>query len=412
MNLTHRTGRGPIAGLPLALAAILIVGEALAPAATTATAINSVFVTPATTTIAPLGSTGGGVNVTVTVNAGVDLSGAGAALTFDKAKLHLTSIAKDPAEVANGVNWGGFPAPASMATFIANANAAGEIPSIGWYYISSSFEAAGADHGIFSASFAVIAAGDSTLTPVIDAFGGLIDGTVANYGAPVSVDSIAGGVVANALPKPSIAALPAWQAGNALTVKWGGTAGTNPIATYDVRYRKAAYSGTLGAYTPWLSATALTTSPFTTAPGYTYCFSELARDTLANASSWTPETCTAAPLDDRSLTRKGSWSAKTGSAYYRSTYLLSTASGAKLRRTGVKAKRIVLVATTCSTCGTVKVYWGTKLLKTVSLKSTRTVNKKLITITTFTSVSSGTLSIMVSGSGKKVMIDGVILSAR
>jgi hypothetical protein len=416
VHLTHRTGRGHLAGLTLALAAILIVGEAIAPVAAAATATTTVSVTPATTTINPLGSVGGTVAVTVKANAAVTVSGAGSALSFDKTRLQLTSLAKDATEDANGVTWLGFPSSGTMATFIAGANAAGEIPTIGWTYTDgSSAEPAATDIGLFSATFTVIAAGDRTLTPVIKADGGILDGSVATYGVGITIDSLVSGAVANALPTPptgSITALPAWQASNALTVSWGGTPGTNPIATYDVRYRKAAYSGAFGAYTPWLSATALTTSGFATAPGYTYCFSELARDTLANVSSWTAETCTTAPLDDRSLTRKGSWSAKTGSAFYRSTYLSSTAKGAKLTRTGVKAKRIVLVATTCAKCGSVKVYWGTKLLKTVSLKSAKTVNRKLISITTFSSVSSGTLSIKVSTSGKKVMIDGVILSAR
>ncbi len=73
------------------------------------------------------------------------------------------------------------------------------------------------------------------------------------------------------------------------------------------------------------------------------------------------------------------------------------------------AKRIAIVATTCSTCGTVRVYLGSTLLKTISLKSTTTVNRKLITVTTFTSARTGTLSIKVYSSGKKVVIDGVAI---
>ena len=37
------------------------------------------------------------------------------------------------------------------------------------------------------------------------------------------------------------------------------------------------------------------------------------------------------------------------------------------------AKRIALVATTCPTCGSVKVYWGSTLIKTISLYSRTTV---------------------------------------
>ena len=93
--------------------------------------------------------------------------------------------------------------------------------------------------------------------------------------------------------------------------------------------------------------------------------------------------------------------AGTGSPYYRSTYVRSSSYGARLTRTGVVAKRIALLATTCRTCGTVKVYWGSTLLKTVSLYSATTVNKKVIPIKTFTTARSGTLKIKVVSSGKK-----------
>jgi hypothetical protein len=73
----------------------------------------------------------------------------------------------------------------------------------------------------------------------------------------------------------------------------------------------------------------------------------------------------------------------------------------------VVAKTLTLVATTCSTCGTVKVYWGSTLLKTISLASSTTVYRKVFTITTFSAVKTGTVVIKVSTSGKAVMIDGL-----
>lgn len=83
--------------------------------------------------------------------------------------------------------------------------------------------------------------------------------------------------------------------------------------------------------------------------------------------------------------------------------------GAKLVRTGVVARRIAIVATTCSTCGSVKVYWGSKLLRTISLRSASTVNRRLITVTTSNSARKATLTIKVSTSSRKVVIDGVAI---
>ena len=415
MNLTKRTGQRRLAGLTMAMAAVLALSEAVIPAVATADtgSTNTVKVLNsvthgATTTITPVG-TGGSFTVNVVANGASTISGAGAALTFDKTKLQVTALASTAPGGSTAIG-----ASQSLTT----ANATGYISNVSWtYFDGHSNQPANTDVGIFDATFSVIATGDSALALDTTVFGvSLLDGTLGSYGSPLPVTAHNGSVVNSESVTPptgSITPLAAWLATNTVAVKWGGTPGTNPIATYDVRYRKAAYNAVMPAtYTLWQNATALTTANFTTAPGTTYCFSELARDNAATVSAWTAETCTAAPLDDRSLTKSGTWSAKTGSAYYRSTYLLSTKSGAKLTRTGVRVKRLALVATTCSTCGTVKVYLGTKLLKTVSLKSTATVNEKLITIKTFSAVTAGTLSIKVSTSGKKVMIDGVVISAR
>ena len=156
---------------------------------------------------------------------------------------------------------------------------------------------------------------------------------------------------------------------------------------------------------------------FTAWSGSTYCFSARARDSDGITSSWTGDTCTAVPLDDRSLSRSSGWTAGTGSAFYRSTYLRSTTYGAKLTRTGVYAARIALVATTCPTCGTVRVYWGSTLLKTVNLYSKTTINGKVLAVKTFLEdfwdipeARRGTLTIKVISSGKKVVVDGIVLA--
>ena len=230
--------------------------------------------------------------------------------------------------------------------------------------------------------------------------------------AKTSISGVLAGIVVTSTATPptgSMTPLATWLAKNAVPLGWGATAGTFPLASYDVRSRRAAWNGGFGPYATWRSATTGRSGSYPAVAGSTYCFSARARDTHGGVSTWTAETCTAVPLDDRSLTRSGSWTAGKGSAYYRSTYLRSTSSGAKLVRTGVVARRIALVATTCPTCGTVKVYWGTTLLRKISLKSGTTVNRKLITVTTFASTRTGKLTIKVSSSGKKVIIDGIAI---
>ena len=215
----------------------------------------------------------------------------------------------------------------------------------------------------------------------------------------------AGGV---AMPGASIAALSGWYAATSVAVHWSGTPGTSAITSYDVRYRRAAWNGTFGAYTAWLTGTAATGGTFAGSTGSTYCFSARARDT-GQVSAWTAEACTALPLDDRSLSLHGTWGKGLSTAYYRGTYLRSTSHGAYLTRTGVVARRIALLATVCRTCGTVKVYWGSTLIKTVRLYSSTTAYKRLISVALFSSVRTGTLKIVVSSYSKQVLIDGVAI---
>ncbi len=214
-------------------------------------------------------------------------------------------------------------------------------------------------------------------------------------------------------PTASITALPKWKAATTIALAWGGASGA---VSYDVQYRKAAYSGAFGAPVTYLSATAATSAPFTAAPGTTYCWSVRSRSAAGAVSAFTDETCTTIPLDERSTTKTGTWTSGTGAAYYKATYFSSTALNAKLTRTGAKFNQLLLVATTCPTCGKVSVYLGPTLLKTVSLVSATTVNKKIIPIFTQAEVPSGTplkagtVVVKVVTSGKKVLIDGLIFS--
>jgi hypothetical protein len=237
--------------------------------------------------------------------------------------------------------------------------------------------------------------------------------TATNAAGTGPASAVSAAVVPNvSVPVPpttTITALPTWLAATAVPLRWNAVAGTSPVASHDVRYRRASWNGSFGSYRTWRSRTTATSGTFQGSPGSTYCFSVQARDTKEALSGWTAETCTAVPLDDRSLTRRGRWATGTSSSFYRSTWLRSYTYGAKVSRTGVVARRIAIVATTCRTCGKVRVYWGSTLLRTVSLYSAKTVHRKLITVATFSGARRGTLSIKVYSSGKKVIIDGIAI---
>lgn len=203
-----------------------------------------------------------------------------------------------------------------------------------------------------------------------------------------------------------------------ITASWHGTdtAATGSyasgVASFDVRYRKAAWNTALGAFVlpaTWQATTA-TTKTLTGSLGAKYCFSARARDNRGNVSGWSTERCTARPLDGRSLAAStAGWTRATGTAFYNGTITRTTTKGAILTRTGVLRGRAALVVTRCSTCGSVGVYYNGVLVKTVSLAATTTQRKVVIALPNFTPTS-GTVKLKVLSSSKSVQIDGFLIA--
>ncbi len=204
------------------------------------------------------------------------------------------------------------------------------------------------------------------------------------------------GVRLNPIPSNTLA--------SSITPSFSATDALNGIASYSLSYRRAAFN------TGYSAPTVLTVTRPTAvslARGYTYCFSVRATDRAGNTSAATPEQCTVVPLDDRSLLRSSGFAAVTSSAYYASTGARATSINQTLTRTGgTSFKQLFLVATTCSTCGTVDVMVGSVRIARVNLASASTVNKKMIPLPSF-STRSGTVVLKVVTSSKQVIIDGL-----
>ena len=212
-------------------------------------------------------------------------------------------------------------------------------------------------------------------------------------------------------PTASITPLAVYRTTQSIGVRWGGSDNGGPVDSYDVWYRSAPWNGAFGGYTHWLSGTTATTATLPGSAGRTYCFLARAHAGL-RVSAWTAETCTAVPLDDRSLTRSRGWTRITGAGYYRSTAVRTATFGRTLTRTGVVAKRVALVASTCPTCGSVRVYWNGVRVKTISLRASTSRNRVLLGALSFSSVRTGTLKLVVSTSSRRVTVDGVVISRR
>jgi len=213
-------------------------------------------------------------------------------------------------------------------------------------------------------------------------------------------------------PEATVDPLAQWRSTTTVHLQWSARPVLLPVVPFDVLVERWPWDGGSAPAGIWRSATTATSATFIGSPGFTYCFRVRARDAAGVLSEWSPVmNCTGIPLDDRSLSRKG-WVAGTGTSYYRGTYLRSYTRGAALTLPGVVARRIVLIATTCSTCGTVRVYLGSALLKSVSLYSPTTVHRAIVPVVALSKWRVGTLTIRVSSSGKRVVIDGVGISRR
>ena len=212
-------------------------------------------------------------------------------------------------------------------------------------------------------------------------------------------------------PDARVVPLALYRTTQTINVAWSAHDDGQPVDGQDVRYRAAPWNGGFGSYTTWKSNTTQTTGSLTGSVGRTYCFSARATNDGVTGP-WSSETCTAVPLDDRSLKESSAWNEVTGGALYRGTGLRTTKLGATASKADVEALRIALVASTCSSCGSVKVYWKGDLKKTISLKTANAKDKVVIPLLSFSSVKTGTLKLVVSTSGKRVQLDGLLVSRK
>ncbi|KRE42787.1 hypothetical protein [Knoellia sp. Soil729] len=250
-------------------------------------------------------------------------------------------------------------------------------------------------------ALSALAAGTHTLRAQVTDAGGLQSAVVTKSW-----------VVDAAAPTTALSAPASVQTTPTMTLTWAGIdTGGSGLASYDVRARTAPTSAGLGAYqypTSWQKRTTRTL-PLTLSKGYQYCFSVRSRDRAGNVGAWSAERCTTMPLDDRSLTASMGWTRGTSSSYLFSTYSKTMRTGAQLTRTSVSARRISLVATTCSTCGSVDVYHAGVKLGRVSLYSSTTKVRQVKSLPLQSVTRKGTVAVR-STSTRPVYIDALAVT--
>ncbi len=215
-------------------------------------------------------------------------------------------------------------------------------------------------------------------------------------------------------PTAAVRALPAVTTGTAVTVGLSGK-DDRRLDGYQLRWRRgdATTAQSLGGWEYPRAWSALRTGAVEAArltPGWTYCFSAQSVDHAGNRSAWTAPTCTTLPLDDRALAvASGSWTRATHTAFAAGTATRSRQTAGVLTRAKVRTDEVTLVATSCPTCGRVRVKVGSTVVGEVDLRATTTTHRRLFRLP-MAKAAGGALSLQHLGGGD-VVVDGVALRA-
>lgn len=208
------------------------------------------------------------------------------------------------------------------------------------------------------------------------------------------------------VPRPNRVFTP----GTRVETAWRATDAWSDVVQYDVMRSSVAHDGS-GVRSATMLSGNETSASFLGRRGRTYCFSVVATDAAGNTGLPSRERCTAVPLDERDLVRRGGWHEVVQPGAYRRTVLRSSRHGAALS-TRLETRRIKLVATTCSRCGKVSVYLDDELLARVSLASETLHTRRTIPVARFPVLRSGTLRLVVSSARRPVVIDALATSRR
>jgi hypothetical protein len=200
-------------------------------------------------------------------------------------------------------------------------------------------------------------------------------------------------------PATGLDALPTWTLAPTVPLHW--TVGDTWSTTASSTLRRASSPGG-----PWADVvtTAGSSASQSLARGATACFAVRATDPAANTGAWSATQCTAAPVDDRSMSGRKNWRKLTGAAFYAGTALKTKVKG-RVLKLGVTGRQLALVASRCGTCGSVKVLVNGALVRKVSLKGAA-ADRVVFPIVSYPSARTLKVKI-VTKSSKKVVIDGL-----
>lgn len=161
---------------------------------------------------------------------------------------------------------------------------------------------------------------------------------------------------------------------------------------------------------PTTGITGRTTWRRALAAGWTRCVRVRALDGTGTVSGWSRESCSAAPLPDRSLRAGTGWDGLRGTAWVGGRALRTASRGATISVRAVRARSAHLVARTCPRCGSLAVLDDGRRVARVDLRTAGTRNRVVLRVRWGSAVRQGRLT-LVATSGREVTVDGLALEA-
>ena len=101
------------------------------------------------------------------------------------------------------------------------------------------------------------------------------------------------------------------------------------------------------------------------------------------------------------------WTVYSPAGAYTTNVYRTTVRNATATRTGIAGRRLMVLATTCPTCGTVDVLWNGAVINHINLYSASGVRNVPLSLAVWSAPKSGTLVLKVTSSGKPVVIEGL-----
>jgi len=141
------------------------------------------------------------------------------------------------------------------------------------------------------------------------------------------------------------------------------------------------------------------------------CVEVRARDGAGNWSAWSAERCSTWLTDDIDMMWSPQWRRTDRPGWFNGTFAHTTARGASLTTSTSRAVRTLgLAARTCPTCGSVALYVGSHKIRSISL-ARATTGRVVVVLPRFTKAISGKVRLVVTSTGRLVVIDGILISS-